>query len=77
MDILGPLLNLLVEVGKIINFENSNSVADRVFRLREEYAKEMAKGAARDDANIYSIRLELFNICDLYSTQLKGQTAKD
>jgi hypothetical protein len=77
MDFVGPLINLLVEVGKIVNFENSHALADRVLRLRDEYHAEIAKGSGRDDALIYSIRLELFNISDLYSTNLKGQAVKN
>ncbi len=77
MEMLTPLFGLLLEVGKFINNEKSNELEKRVLRLRNQYAEEMAKGSLRDDALIYSIRRELFDLCDLYSSQLKGQAAKD
>ena len=76
MEIIGPLLNLLIEVGKIINFENQTSVQERIKKLREDYDVEMAKGSLRDDALIYSIRVELRDICELYCAHIERQTAK-
>lgn len=74
MELIGPLLSLLAEVGKLVNFHNSNSVLERIEELRNLYEQEMAKGQGRDDALVYSIRHELCNICALYSSTIKGQT---
>ena len=77
MELIGPLLDLLIQVGKFVNFHNSNAVLDRVLELRQLYDEEMAKGQDRDDALVYSIRAELRHICNLYCTTLKGQAASD
>jgi len=76
MELIGPLLSLLSEVGKLVNFHNSNSVLERIEELKVLYAEEMAKGPGRDDALVYSIRFELCNICSLYSATIKGQTSQ-
>jgi hypothetical protein len=77
MEIFTPILNLLIEIGKIVSFENQTAIIERVRRLREDYDREMSKGSSRDDALIYSLRLELCDICELYCAQIKGQTSKD
>ncbi|NDC57042.1 MAG: hypothetical protein EBZ69_09625 [Alphaproteobacteria bacterium] len=71
MDLIGPLLDLLVQVGKFVNFHNANAVKDRVMNLRVMYDQEMAKGENRDDALVYSIRAELRHICQLYCAHLE------
>jgi hypothetical protein len=76
MELIGPLLGLLAEIGKIINFENSHSVQERVEELRKAYDLEISKGPARDDALIYSIRVELRDICELYCATIKGSAAQ-
>ncbi len=76
MELISPLLSLLTEIGKIVNFENSVKIQQRIEELTIAYEKEVAKGPNRDDALVYSIRLELRNICILYSANLKGQTSK-
>lgn len=76
MELIRPLLGLLTEVGKIINFENAQSLSERVETLRKVYDHEISKGPLRDDALIYTIRLELRDICELYCASLKGQAAQ-
>lgn len=77
MEIVGSLLNLLTEIGKFVNFEKQNSVQNRILELRAIYDNEISKGTLRDDALIYSIRIELRDICELYCAVLKGQTSKN
>ena len=77
MEILGSLLGLLHEVGKLINFERQKQTQDRIKELRELYDLEVSKGSSRDDALIHSIRIELRDICELYRAELKGQSDKD
>lgn len=76
MELIGPLLALLSEVGKMVNFHNSNAVLERIEELKRIYEQELAKGPGRDDALVYSLRLELRNICNLYCAAIKGQAAK-
>ncbi len=73
---LGPIFNLLTEVAKHINFEQANRYADRLFELQRNYEQELAKGNQRDDALIFSIRSELFDLCNVYSAAIKGQATK-
>lgn len=77
MEIIGSLLSLLTEVGKIVNFEKQTSVQERIRELRAIYDNEISKGTLRDDALIYSVRIELRDICELYCALLKGQTTKN
>lgn len=77
MELIGPLLDLLVQVGKMVNFHNSNAVRDRVLDLRVMYDQEMAKGESRDDALVYSIRAELRHICQLYCAKLERPATSD
>ena len=72
MEILGSILNLLTELGKIVNFENQTVIQDRIKELRGLYDTEIAKGPDRDDALIYSLRVELRDICELYCATIKG-----
>ena len=76
MELIFPVIGLLTEVGKLVNFHNSNAVLDRIAELRALYEQELAKGVDRDDALVFSIRLELCNICNIYCATIKGQTAK-
>jgi hypothetical protein len=76
MELILPVINLLTEVGKLVNFHNSNAVLDRIAELKTLYEEEMAKGTLRDDALVFSIRLELCNICNIYCATVKGQTTK-
>lgn len=76
MELIGPLLALLSEVGKMVNFHNSNAVLERIEELKRIYEQELAKGPGRDDALVYSVRLELRHICNLYCSAIKGQTTK-
>jgi hypothetical protein len=71
MELIGSLLDLLIQVGKFVNFHNANAVRDRVMDLRVLYDQEMAKGDNRDDALVYSIRAELRHICQLYCSALE------
>lgn len=76
MELILPVINLLTEVGKLVNFHNSHAVLDRIAELKTLYEQEISKGTLRDDALVFSIRLELCNICNLYCATVKGQTPK-
>lgn len=75
MELIGPLLSLLTEVGKLINSDKSAEVMERITELRKLYDMEISKGSGRDDALIYSIRIELCDLCNLYCAYLKGKTS--
>lgn len=77
MEILGSLFGLLTEVGKLLNFERKTAVQERIQELRSLYDAELSKGNRRDDALIYTIRLELRDICELYRANLAQQVIKD
>lgn len=77
MTLLTPLFGLLLEVTKFVNHEKANELKKRVLKLKDLYAQEMAKSSYRDDALIYSIRRELFDICDIYRAELERSTVKD
>lgn len=73
---LNPIFALLTEVAKYLNTEKSQELQDRVFYLRRQYDEEYQKSSLRDDALIYSIRAELFDLCEVYSAEFARQTAK-
>lgn len=77
MEFITPLIQLTVEALKLWNHEKATEFQDKAYNLLKRYDYEMAKGSLRDDALIYSIRTELCDLCNLYSTQLKGQVSKN
>lgn len=73
-EFFGSVVGLLVEVGKFINHAKATELQEKVLDLRRQWDAEIAKGDNVDDALLYSIERELWNICDVYRTELARST---
>ena len=77
MDFIAPLINLTIEALKMWNAHKATEFQDKVYNLLKRYDYEVAKGSSRDDALVDGIRIELRDLCQLYSSQLKGSVSAD
>lgn len=72
----GSVVELLVEVGKYINHSKATELQEKVLDLKRRWDEEISKGDDVDDALLYSIERELWDICEVYRSELKGSTAQ-
>lgn len=73
----GSVVELLLEIGKYLNHEKATELQEKVLDLQRRWDEEVSKGDSMDDALLYTIERELWDICKVYSSSLKGQAAKN
>ncbi len=77
MNLIVPIVELLVQVGRFVNAERATALQEKVLKLRRMYDEEVAKGENRDDAFVDSIVFELCDLCEVYRSELERQAPKN